>query len=61
MKIVYECAKPDCSAHVQHGKLYCPDHLRLRENIIHGLRNQDWSRIEAENEADRRLLLAKVS
>ena len=27
----------------------------LRESIIHGLRNQGWSRIDAENEADDRI------
>ena len=27
----------------------------LRESIIHGLRMQGWSRIEAENEADERI------
>jgi hypothetical protein len=27
----------------------------LREQIIHGLRMQGWSRIDAENEADERL------
>lgn len=27
----------------------------IRESIIHGLRSQNWSRIEAENEADARI------
>lgn len=27
----------------------------LRESIIHGPRNQGWSRIDAENEADDRI------
>jgi hypothetical protein len=31
------------------------DRKELREQIIHGLRMQGWSRIEAENEADERL------
>ncbi len=28
---------------------------RLWESIVHGLRSQGWSRIEAENEADDRI------
>lgn len=31
------------------------DYAVLRESIIHGLRSQGWSRIEAENEADDRI------
>lgn len=27
----------------------------LRESIVHGLRSQGWSRIDAENEADERI------
>lgn len=34
--------------------------VRLREQIIHGLRSKGWSRIEAENEADERLARAAL-
>jgi hypothetical protein len=32
-----------------------PDHAKLRESIVHGLRSQGWDRIDAENEADDRI------
>lgn len=31
------------------------DYTALRASIIHGLRSQGWSRIEAENEAEDRI------